>query len=93
MNVKEFLSLTNISWKAKGIGLAIATNPDIFTNPDRKDKINILASMGLEQGAAVSSSIRELEQVGILRRETVRNQEGRTHVKGSVWTIDLSVNS
>jgi hypothetical protein len=61
-----------ISWKAKGIWLYAFSRPD-----DWKFHINDLINQSTDGKEAVRSGLKELEDAGYLRREMLKDEEGR----------------
>lgn len=92
MEIEDLYGLLNhpdLSWKAKGLGVAIIMNQDLFSSVG-PNKIEILVDMGPEKGVSIRSGLRELESVGFLKMTQHRSvNKRRPHVVGSSWEIDL----
>jgi len=81
------LSLTNISWKAKALALAILNCEQTFQNPGL-NKEELLVNESKEGIEAIRSGIKELQHAGLLRK-TIRRDTGRRKIIGSTWEINF----
>lgn len=81
------ISIPKLSWKAKGIALAILLNQEIFADPAVRKKVQILVDMGAEGTSSVQSGLNELKALGILHQTQVRNDTFPNYLRGTIWEI------
>src|ERR1700733_3920542 len=89
MTLLELVGHKSLSWKAKGIAIAIAANREEFANPENKDKMQRLIDMGFEGSNSIRSGLTELKQQGILKITVIRNDGYPTYVSGNSWEVPL----
>jgi hypothetical protein len=86
--VYELIADPTLSWKAKGLALAMAMHKDELKQPG-KNKIDTLVRIGNEKEFSVRSGIRELERAGAITINLVRSKERSGQITGSSWDINI----
>ncbi len=90
MTFDEFISHKGISWKAKGLAVAIVMNKKFFLDAASGNKINALVRMGNGASASIHNGLRELEAHEILTRKISRySNEGNGMISGYSWQINI----
>lgn len=83
--LRHVLHEKSITWKAKALLLFIATNKDFFSDVTT-DKNEALYRFSAEGITAVQSGIKELQNLGWLRKRIIRNGNNQ-YIIGSIWKI------
>lgn len=88
ISVQNLMSSQNISWRAKGLAMAILLNREVFEDSEVKNKMGFLIDLGMDGIAAINSALKELVRENILIKKSVRARMGwKNHITGSVWEI------
>ena len=88
MTLDELMQRPDLTWKAKGLAIAVAMKAEKFKQPG-PNKIGLLIEHGPEREASIRSGLRQLEETGILKVSRVREQGSGGAITGSTWEINV----
>ena len=93
ISVQALMSSDKISWRAKGIAMAILLHKEVFEDHETKNKVGFLIDLGMDGIASINSALKELVSENILIKKSVRARLGwKNHITGSVWEIMIHNN-
>lgn len=89
ITMEDLISHPGLSWKAKGLAIAIAHQHRVFDDPDVPDKWSLLADTSTDKYSSIQAGLKELENAGILIKTTHRQPNGP--IIGSSWRVGLTL--